>query len=118
MITTTPQWPYLVQIDDTISLLPAESSDAEPPLGDYCGEWGSYIGESGKPAGVRLMFALDYIPRDSNFTQAKNIREQDGDLIILFQDSRLPDAEMCPLLPVYRAVHSDGREILQLSGYG
>ena len=117
MTVVVPQWPYLVQADGTIRLEPGEGFVAEQPLGDYCGEWGSYLDGQRRPVGVRLMMFFDIVPRDSEFLRASNTREERGDLIVLFHDSRLADADGCPYLPVYRATRSDGREILQLSGY-
>ena len=116
-MSTVPEWPYLVEIGGNISLQPPKGSEAES-VGDYCGEWGSYLAEHGRPAGVRLMFLPDDFSRDSSFVRAKNARQADGDLIIFFCDHRLPDIESMPFLPVYRAARSNGREILQLSGYG
>jgi hypothetical protein len=72
---------------------------------------------SGSPVGVRLMFLPDDFFRGSGFVRAKNAREVDGDLVVFSRDHRLPDAEGMPFMPVYRAVRSDGQEILQLSGY-
>jgi hypothetical protein len=117
MTTVAPQWPYLVQIDGTIQLASPGDFSTEQSLGDYCGEWGSYLDEHGKPAGVRLMFFLDNVPQNSEFLRAVNTTERRGDFVVLFHDSRLADADGCPFLPVYRATRPDGREILQLSGY-
>src|SRR4030095_14057786 len=116
-MTTVPQWPYLVEIDGHISLQPPEDSGVDSPVGDCCGEWGSHLDEQGQPIGVRLMFLPDDFSRDSSFVRAKNARQADGDLIVFFRDHRLPEIESMPFLPVYRAARSDGREILQLSGY-
>jgi hypothetical protein len=117
MISTVPQWPYLVLIEGEITLQESEPSATELPLGDYCGEWGSHLDREQKPDGVRLMFLFDFLSRDADFARANNVREDADDLIVLFRDSRLPDADACPFLPVYRACRLDGREILQLSGY-
>jgi hypothetical protein len=117
MITTVPQWPYLVKIDGVITLHEADASGVGQPLGDYCGEWGSYLDQDQQPVGVRLMMFFDYLPRDADFTRASNVKTDDGDLIVLFRDSRLADAEMCPFMPVYRACLPDGREFLQLSEF-
>ena len=117
MISTTPQWPYLVEIGGCITLQEADSSGVELPLGDYCGEWGSYLDKDQQPIGLRIMFIFDYLSRENIFTRANNIKMDGGDLIVLFRDSRLPAAEGCPFLPVYHACLPDGREILQLSGY-
>jgi hypothetical protein len=117
MITTVPQWPYLVEIEGAITLKESEGSGADLPLGHYCGEWGSYFDLDQQPLGVRLMFFFDYLPRHADFARANNVRVDDGDLIVPFRHSRLPDAEMCPFLPVYHACRPDGRKILQLSGF-
>lgn len=116
-MTVVPQWPYLVKTDGSISLQPPQGPGDETTLGDSCGEWGSYIDEHGRPAGVRLMFLPDEFSRGSSFVRAKNARQVDGDLIVSFHDHRLPDTDGMPFLPVYRAARADGREILQLSGY-
>jgi hypothetical protein len=117
MITAVPQWPYLVEIDGVISLQAPNGAGAGSPLGDCCGEWGSHLDEKRQPVGVRLMYLSDDFSRESSFVRAKNAGQADGDLIVFFRDHRLPDIESMPFLPVYRAARSDGREILQLSGY-
>ena len=118
MISVVPQWPYLVQVDGTIRLEePVAPSAAEQEVGDWCGEWGSYVDQHGKVRGVRLMFFVGNIPQDSGFLRARNTRPEGGDFLVLFEDSRLADADGCPFLPVYRSTGPDGREILQLSGY-
>ncbi len=63
------------------------------------------------------MFFVEHLPPDAGFTRANNAKLDNGDLIVLFRDSRLPNAEMCPFLPVYRACRPDGHEILQLSEF-
>jgi len=118
MITVVPQWPYLMLVEGAIRLEEAVAGSATEEVGDYYGEWGSYLDEHGKIQGVRLMFFLENIPQDSEFFRASNTQEEEGDFLVLFQDRRLADADGCPFLPVYRAVRWDGREILQLSGYG
>ena len=112
-----PQWPYLVETDGSISLKPPQGPGDEAPLGDSCGEWGSYLDEHGRPAGVRLMFLPAEFSRDSSFVHARNARYADGELIVFFDDHLLPDVDGMPFLPVYCATRADGREILQLSGY-
>jgi hypothetical protein len=114
MTTIVPRWPYLVQMDGAITLQEPDASGVSLLLGDYCGEWGSYLDQDQHPVGVRLMFFFDYLPRNADFTQASNVKTDGGDLIVLFRDSRLPDVEMIPFLPVYRASRPDGREFLQL----
>ena len=117
MITAVPQWPYLVEIDGVVWLQPPDPASVGSPLGDGCGEWGSHLDWKRQPVGVRLMFLPDDFSRDSGFVRAKNARQMNGDLVFFFPVRRLPDIEAMPFLPVYRAVRSDGREILQLSGY-
>ena len=117
MTTVAPHWPYLVRIEDTIRLESPACFSTQEPMGYYCGEWGSYLDEHGKPAGVRLMFFLENVQGNSEFLRALNTKERGGDFIVLFHDNRLADADGCPFLPVYRATRPDGREILQLSGY-
>jgi len=114
MITTVPQWPYLVEINGRITLQEPDASGIGSPLGDYCGEWGSYLDQDQQPVGVRLMFFFDHLPRDTDFTRANNVKADGGDLVVLFSDSRLTDIEMIPYLPVYHGCLSNGREFLQL----
>lgn len=118
MITVVPQWPYFMLVEGAIRLEEPVAGSATEEVGDYCGEWGSYLDEYGKIRGVRLMFFLGNIPQDSEFLRASNTQEEEGDFLVLFEDRRLADADGCPFFPVYRAVRSDGREIFQLSGYG
>jgi hypothetical protein len=107
-----------MQVDGTIRLEePGRPATAEQEVGDWCGEWGSYVNQHGKVCGVRLMFFLGNVPQDSEFLRANNTRAEGFDFLVLLQDSRLADADGCPFLPVYRAARPDGREILQLSGY-
>jgi hypothetical protein len=117
MRTTVPQWPYLVVTDGKISLHGPEETSADVDLGDYCGEWGSHLNESGEAVGVRLMLLPEKFFKENGFVGAKNIEMDNGDLIILFRDHRLLAVEYMPFSPVYRAALPDGREILQLSGY-
>lgn len=117
MITVVPQWPYLVLVEGALRLEEPVTGSATEQVGDWCGEWGSYVDEHGKVRGVRLMFFLANIPQVSEVLRASNTREEGGDFLVLFQDRRLDDVDGCPFLPVYHAARPDGREILQLSGY-
>jgi hypothetical protein len=118
MTTVIPQWPYLIPVEGTIRLEePSAASRTTEELGEWCGEWGSYLDGQGSVSGVRLMFFLGNVPEGSEFLRANNIRQEGGDFIVLLRDNRLPDADGCPFLPVYRATRPNGREILQLSGY-
>ena len=104
-------------VEGAIRLEEPVAGSATEEVGDYCGEWGSYLDEHGEIRGVRLMFFLGNVPLDSEFLGAITPQEEGGDFLVLFQDRRLADADGCPFLPVYRAARPDGREVLQLSGY-
>lgn len=83
MKTIDPQWPYLVNLDGLIALqLPGTRGTEE--VGESCGEWGSWIDENGNPAGVRLMFLPERFLQDSNIVRAKNVKIENGELIISF----------------------------------
>jgi len=115
MISIVPQWPYLEQVEGVMCLQSPGTPVSNGEVGDWCGEWGAYLDDDGHPAGVRLMFVPDCV--STVLLQSKNVADMDRDLIVSFQDSRLPDIDAMPFLPVYRGRLQDGREIFQLSGY-
>jgi hypothetical protein len=87
--------------------------------GSYCGDWGGFLDEHGKVCGLRLRCLLWHVPKESEFLRASNTRtEEYSDLLVALEDNRLAELEGCGFLPINRVTSSDGREILELSGYG
>jgi len=116
MIVALPPWPYLLLQEDIVLLLEPDPAGAEQEPGDYCGEWGSHLGAHGEPIGIRIHLYFDHAGEGASEYRARNVQRAGDDLLVYFRDSRLPAAEGCPLLPVYRAALPDGSQILQLSG--